>query len=91
MGINGRGYSNKVIILLTDGEANAGPDARTRAVMARDNKIQVHCISMIPQQTSLLDDIANTTGGESYTTTDTAALEAAFRELARNLPIALVE
>ena len=91
LGTNGRGYSNKVIILLTDGEANTGPDARTRATTARNNKIQVHCISMIPQRTSLLDDIANTTGGESYTTTNTAALETAFREIARNLPIALVE
>ena len=88
---NSKSYASKVIILLTDGEWNAGVDPVIPAQKAKDKRIVVHCISMLTQTQSILQSIANITGGRYYRTRNDSELRDAFRELANALPIVLTE
>ena len=90
-GTNSLPLSNKVIILLTDGQWNAGRDPLLAAEDAAAAGITIHCVSMITNSQQTLTDVASTTGGQYYPTSNTTELQAAFRELARNLPIVLTD
>jgi Ca-activated chloride channel family protein len=90
-GANARPLSNKVIILLTDGQWNDGRDPQLSANDARNAGITVHTVSMLTASQPILQDIANTTGGRYYMTSNDAQLRAAFQELARSLPVVLTE
>jgi Flp pilus assembly protein TadG len=90
-GTNSLPLSNKVIILLTDGQWNAGRDPVLAAEDAAAAGITIHCVSMITNSQQTLTDVASTTGGQYYPTSNTTELQAVFRELARNLPIVLTD
>jgi Mg-chelatase subunit ChlD len=90
-GANGRALSNKVIILLTDGQWNAGRDPVLAAQDAAAAGITVHCVSMMTSTQSTLTQVANITGGQYYATQNAAQLQQAFRDLAKQLPIVLTD
>ena len=90
-GTNGRSLSKKVIILLTDGEWNAGRDPVLAAQDASAAGITIHCVSMLTSTQATLTQVASITGGQYYPTSDAAQLQQAFRDLARSLPIVLTD
>lgn len=90
-GTNGRALSNKVIILLTDGQWNAGRDPVLAAQDAAAAGITIHCVSMLTSTQSTLTQVASITGGQYYATQNAAQLQQAFRDLAKQLPIVLTD
>lgn len=84
-------FSSKVIILMTDGQWNDGRNPVDAAKDARDAGIIVHTVSMMTGYHPDMAAIAEITGGKYYRTTNAQQLSDAFRELARSLPIVLVE
>lgn len=90
-GANGRALSNKVIILMTDGQWNAGRDPVLAAQDAANAGITVHCVSMLTSTQATLTQVASITGGQYYATQNASQLQQAFRDLARSLPIVLTD
>ena len=90
-GSNNNKFASKVIVLLTDGEWNEGRNPAAAALDARAQGMIVHCVSMLTTAQPILQQIAETTGGRYYRTSDEAELRAAFREIARSLPVVLTE
>ncbi|MEQ1826878.1 MAG: vWA domain-containing protein [Pirellula sp.] len=90
-GTNSSLYKNKVVILMTDGQWNAGRDPVLAAQDARSQGITVHCVSMLTSEQTVLDTIARTCGGKYIRTTNTSELRAAFIELANSLPVVLTD
>jgi Flp pilus assembly protein TadG len=88
---NVRPYAEKVMILMTDGQWNTGRDPLDAAQDALDAGITIHTIGFLEGQSDVLVDIAELTGGKTYTATDGASLQAAFRELALTLPIVITK
>jgi hypothetical protein len=86
-----RALSAKVIILFTDGQWNQGRDPILAAQDARDAGIIVHTVSMLTGFQPTLAQIAATTGGKSFTTTNETELRNAFKEIAEGLQVVLVE
>ena len=84
-------FANKVVILLTDGEWNAGRDPVLAAYDARSQGIIVHCISMLTSNQSTLETVAATCGGQYYGTRNEDELRDAFIQIARSLPVVLTE
>jgi hypothetical protein len=84
-------FSSKVVILMTDGQWNDGRNPIDAAHDARDAGIVVHTVSMMTGYHPDMAAIAEITGGKYYRTTNAEELSDAFRELARSLPIVLVE
>jgi hypothetical protein len=92
--LNGPGnnrFANKVVILLTDGEWNAGRDPILAAYDARAQGIVVHCISMLTSDQPTLQAVAQTCSGNYYGTRNETELRNAFVEIARSLPVVLTE
>ena len=83
--------AKKIIIVLTDGQWNAGRDPVDAARDAADQKLTVHSVSMNGGSEFTCREIARITGGSYYTASNSKQLREAFRELARSLPITLVE
>ncbi len=90
-GTNSRPLSNKVIILLTDGQWNDGSDPVLAAQNAAAAGITVHTVSMLTSSQLTLTQIANLTGGRYFATNNSAELSQAFRDLAKSLPIVLTD
>ena len=90
-GSNGRILSNKIIILLTDGDWNAGRDPVLAAQDAAAAGIRIHTISMLTSTQAILTQVANITGGKYYATNDQAQLQQAFQDIAKSLPIVLTD
>ena len=90
-GPEARAFSNKVVILLTDGEWNDGRHPLLAAEDARNAGVTVHTVTMLTQYQPIVEQVAHTTGGLAYTTNNEAQLRAAFREIARSLQIVMIE
>ena len=90
-GTNSRPLSNKVIILLTDGEWNEGRDPILAAQDASTAGIRIHTVSMLTATQSTLTQVAQITGGQYYPTNSTTELQQAFRDIAKSLPIILTD
>jgi Ca-activated chloride channel homolog len=90
-GPNSRPLSNKVIILMTDGQWNEGRDPVLAAQDAAAAGITIHTISMITGSQLTLTQVANRTGGQYYQTNNSEQLTQAFRDLAKSLPIVLTD
>ncbi len=90
-GTNSSIYTSKVVILLTDGEWNAGRDPTVAAYDARGQGITVHTISMLTSLQPDLQAVATITGGKYIGTSNTVELRNAFIELARSLPVVLTD
>lgn len=88
---NARNYANKVIILLTDGQYQ-GSDPYSKALLARDSGIIVHCVALISGSSyNKLRDMATVTGGDIYMATNASELETAFEEIAKSLDTILIK
>ena len=90
-GTNGRSLSNKVVILMTDGQWNAGRNPVEAAQDAANAGITVHCVSMLTATQSDLTQVAQITGGQYYATQNAVQLKQAFEDLAKQLPIVLTD
>ncbi|MFM7056897.1 MAG: VWA domain-containing protein [Planctomycetota bacterium] len=100
-GASGRVQAKKVIILMTDGVHDPGFSPLSVAANAVAANITVHCVSMLTTWQPDLNQVASMTGGKYYVTgTNTttsgdaqnlAELQQAFRELANQIPIVLMD
>lgn len=98
-GATGRVQARKVIILMTDGANDPGASPVPAANNAAAAGITVHCVSMLLARQSVLDQVASLTGGKYYVTGVTSnsaqqsftELQAAFRDIANQIPIVLME
>ncbi len=83
--------TNKIIILFTDGEWNAGRDPVLAANDARDAGVIVHTVTMLTDFQPDIQQVANITGGMSYTTNSEVQLKQAFRDIAKSLQVVMIE
>ena len=90
-GTNGRPLSNKILILLTDGQWNDGRDPVEAAEDAANAGITIHCVSMLTATQTTLTQVASITGGQYYATNNSTQLQQAFRDIAKSLPIVLTD
>jgi hypothetical protein len=99
-GASGRVQARKVIILMTDGVHDSGFSPIPAAGNAAAAGITVHCVSMQLTRQTVLDQVANMTGGKYYVTGSNsnntpqqnfAELQAAFKDVANQIPIVLMD
>lgn len=83
--------SNKIVILLTDGQWNNGRDPISAGAHARDAGVLVHAVSMLTNVQPDVRQMAEMTGGRYYLTQNEAELREAFRDLARSLQIVMID
>jgi Ca-activated chloride channel homolog len=89
---NKRDWAVKVLIVLTDGIHNWGPDPVPMAYYANDKEVIVYTITFSDEADQIkMEDVATIAGGIHYHATNKANLKAAFEEIARNLPVLLTE
>ncbi len=87
-----RPYAAKTIILMTDGWHNTGTDPYYAAGIARDRGHTVHTIAFgSGANSTLMEDIANMTGGRFFQPLTNQELIDTFREIALTLPVILTE
>ncbi|QDV68932.1 von Willebrand factor type A domain protein [Rosistilla carotiformis] len=85
-------FSEKVIILMTDGQWNTGYNPVQAAVYAKHERITIHTVSFgAGASFSVMQDVANTTGGIAFQAASDQELQAAFREIARSIGLSLTE
>jgi Mg-chelatase subunit ChlD len=87
-----RKWAIRVMIVLTDGIHNWGPDPVGMAYYAVDQNVIVYTITFsMEAEQSRMQKIASVGFGRHYHATDMASLRTAFQEIARNLPVLLTE
>jgi Ca-activated chloride channel family protein len=87
-----KSYAKKVMILMTDGQWNAGRDPLLAAAESKAANITIHCVCFLQNaDQTTTKAIASMTGGKFYYATDAASLEAAFKDLAYTLPVVLTK
>lgn len=85
-------YAEKIMILLTDGQWNVGYDPVTSAEAAADEDIIIHTISFgAGAAQSVMEDVAEATGGVAYEAPGADELEEAFRKIAQSIGISFTE
>lgn len=85
-------YAEKIIILMTDGQWNTGYNPVNAANSAASEDITIHAISFGPGSNySVMRDVADATGGDSYNAASDTELSNAFREIARSIGLSLTE
>lgn len=89
----GRSWASKTMVVMTDGNHNAGSVTPVQAAQdAAALGIVVHTITYgNDADQSAMQAVANAGGGEHWHAPDGAALNAAFEEIASNLPTMLME
>ena len=96
VGEYGRPYAAKTIIVLTDGENNAGdaPDV-TAASLVTSYNVTIHSMtfgeSLPDSATTAMSETARLGGGKYYHANTGADLIENFREIANNLPTIITE
>jgi Mg-chelatase subunit ChlD len=87
-----RAHAFKVMVLMTDGQWNAGGDPITFANQAAAQGIVIHTITFSAgaNQTDM-QAVADATGGRFYHAPDAAALNAAFADIAYSVPVLLIQ
>lgn len=83
--------AKKIVIVLTDGQWNAGRDPVDAARDAADQELTIHTVSMNGGSEYTCREVARITGGSYHSASNPEQLREAFRDLARSLPITLVE
>ena len=87
-----RAHAFKVMVLMTDGQWNAGGDPITFANQAAAQGIVIHTITFSAgaNQTDM-QAVADATGGRFYHAPDAASLNAAFTDIAYSVPVLLIQ
>lgn len=87
-----RPYAKKIMILMTDGQWNAGRNPIAAANDALAQGITIHCICFLKNaDQTTTQQIAAMTGGQFYYAANAAELTAAFQKLAYSLPVVLTK
>ncbi|TWT95869.1 von Willebrand factor type A domain protein [Botrimarina colliarenosi] len=87
----GRMTANRTMILLSDGRKTEGGNPVTRAAVAAESRITVHTISFGDgADQDAMEQIAQAAGGNHYHAATAAELDAAFEQIARELPAVLI-
>ena len=85
-----RPLARKTMILMTDGEWNMGYDPKIVAREAVGQGITIHVITFLGNTDSEeMSEVARITGGAYYHAANEDQLRAAFKELARLMPVVL--
>jgi Flp pilus assembly protein TadG len=85
-------YAQKTIVLMTDGLWNDGRHPLDAAEDARDKGIVIHVVTFLPgAQSADAAAVASTTGGIYVHANNQTELTAAFRKIARTLPVVLTD
>lgn len=85
-------YAQKTILLMTDGLWNDGRHPVNAAQDARDKGITIHVVTFLPGARSAdAEAVATTTGGVYLHANNETELQAAFRKIARTLPVVLTD
>ncbi len=91
-GADSHEYASKIMILMTDGKWNLGRNPNDAAKDAKQKGITIHTVTFLDTaDQSDMQKVANTTGGNHYHASSTFELQEAFRELARGLPVVLID
>ncbi len=91
-GSDSHDFASKIMIVMSDGKWNFGSDPKLIALEAKKKKIMIHTVSFLDKaDQSDLQKIAKTTGGLYFHASNTAELEEAFRNMARSLPVVLID
>lgn len=89
---NARPFANKSILVMTDGNHNTGISPVTAALSCEANNIVVNAVTFGPDADQALMQQTATTGSGMYLHADTGAdLSSAFQQIARQIPVILVE
>ncbi|MCA8982602.1 MAG: VWA domain-containing protein [Planctomycetaceae bacterium] len=83
--------AQKTIILMSDGQWNAGRDPISAASDAAARNVTIHVISFLAGQDLTMQRVAEITGGKFYNAPDGNALQEVFEELAKQLPVVLID
>ena len=87
-----RPWATRVMILMSDGLANTGPDPIFEANAAAQNGVVIHTVSFSDEaDTTLMAQIATIGAGDHYHATNASQLEQAFENIARDVPTILTE
>ena len=87
-----RPWATNAIVLMSDGNHNTGTDPLTAANQAVLESIPIYTVSFSNEANqSLMQQIADLTGGTHYHAVDAAQLNEAFRKIAQRLPSMLTE
>lgn len=87
-----RPFSNKIIVLLTDGQWNQGRSPVLAAQDAAAQGVVIHVVTLLPAADQPdMDQVAALTGGLRYHADNKASLINAFQTLARSIPAVLTE
>ena len=87
-----RRFSDKMIVLLTDGHENAGRSSLDAADDAAAEKIVIHTITFSSgADVQRMQDVAQRTGGQHFHAPDRDRLIEIFQEIARGIPIVMIE
>lgn len=85
-----RPLAAKTVVLITDGNHNTGSDPRSAARTLKSRGHVVHTISFGQEaNSSLMEEVARTTGGNYYHAPNNQRLTEVFREIALTLPVVL--
>ena len=87
-----RPWATNALVLMSDGNHNTGTDPIVAAQTAADEEIPIYTVSFSTEANqALMQQIADMTGGSHYYAVDGAALNEAFRMIAKRLPSMLTE
>ncbi len=85
-------YAEKVIVLLTDGDWNTGYDPVVAAETAAANKIVIHTVAFgSGAGASVMQEVAEVSGGVAFNAPGDAELSEAFRDIARSIGLTYTE
>jgi len=87
-----RPWATNALVLMSDGNHNRGSDPIAAAQAALDAKVPIYTVSFsVEANRTLMQQIADMTGGRHYHAVDASQLNAAFRSIARSLPSIITE
>jgi uncharacterized protein YegL len=87
-----RPWANNALVLMSDGKHNTGTDPLVAAADAAAEEIPIYTVSFSEEaDETLMQQIADMTGGTHYHAVDAQQLNDAFRNIARRLPTMLTQ
>jgi hypothetical protein len=85
-------YSKKVLIVMTDGQWNAGANPEVTAQAIADLGITIHCVTFLSNGgATTMERVAQIGKGRHFYASDAAGLRNTFEELARMLPVVTIQ